>query len=765
MAAPNRSTAVRPGRAWRTVLALLAAASLLAAGAGFAPAAAGSPKADGAKSQTRTAELRGKTTPRAAAKDAKEHPRKVHAPLPKHTIKPPRPGAAPKVPVEPTLVNLDDDRARGNALVTAAPPLVSRPEFDGIANADQAGAHEPPDPWIAVGPSHVLQVVNGLVRISSRAGAEIVTVPNWAFFGLETTEYDADPRIIYDAYHGRWAGVLISFQADLGRNYLIVAISETSDPLGAWTLYALPYGSDFPDYPGIASSTDKIVLTAQPFADDPATPDPAGGEVYAGADVSWLAWTEILSGDVIHWYGLVRYDNVGVVRPGQVLSPSADVQLVGDSLLDGVVYHSRVMGTPASATIADWTSLGMTIANAAAPAGLQPRQPGDPATIAKAVDARITDAVWRDGYLWFVMTYAVTSNQGATWDLGARISRLTVTAGVPSLVDDTVFVDPGHDLFMPGVGVSGDGTAFLVFSESSPTDFVSSHAIAWTATGVSTYDLLIEEGDGTYAGIRWGDYVGVAADPSANAAVWQADEVPTADGDWRTVVSRLVLDTLPPTPPGAPNQALVANTTLWWDSIPVKVSWSAASDAGSGIARYELEAVDGGSATGYPTSTGTATSVTRNQWWVAYGEPAAPYRYRVRAIDGYGNAGTWTTGPALTPFVFQQGTGTSYSGTWKTAASSKYSGGTAKYSSTVGASVTFSFSGRSVAFVSYRSSTRGKVKVYVDSVYKAKVTLTSSTTMPRRIVYATGWSTSGRHKIKLVISSGRVDIDAFVVLK
>jgi hypothetical protein len=198
----------------------------------------------------------------------------------------------------------------------------------------------------------------------------------------------------------------------------------------------------------------------------------------------------------------------------------------------------------------------------------------------------------------------------------------------------------------------------------------------------------------------------------------------------------------------------------------VKVSWSAATDPGSGIARYQLEALTGGSTNLYPISTGTATSISQRHWWTPYGSSDRRYmQYRARAVDGAGNAGAWATGSSLYPYVYDQATGTTYSGTWSTSSSSSYYKGSAKYSSRAGASVSFLFSGRSVGFVSYRASTRGKVKVYVDNVYKGTVTLTSSASMAKRIVYAAGWSTSGTHRLKLVVSSGRVDVDAFVVLK
>jgi hypothetical protein len=764
MATRDRSSVARPGRAWRSGLVLLTAASLLLAGAALAPVAAGQPKADGARWQTRTAELRARTTPRGAAKQAKEHPRPAHRALPRLTVTPRTGGRPPKAAPEPTLLPAGGEPAEGGVLAPAAPLLVSSPQFDGIANADQADIYEPPDPWIAAGPSHVVQVVNGLVRISGKTGAEIVTVPNWAFFSLGPDELDADPRIIYDDYHDRWLGVLLSRPDDgsFADNYLNLAVSETSDPTGAWSIFWLPYAEYLPDYPGIASSTDKIVLSANEFE---------YGTTFAGASVAVIPWSQVAAGTAVSytWWG---WGDVWTIRPAQVLSPSADVHLVASDYLSEQfapheILYAKVTGAASSPIEPSWASAGVGLdwdyAYSCEP---QPRQPGSPATIAEAVDARITDAVWRNGALWFASTYPISDDGGTTCDLWARATALDVSGGAPATIVDVAFGSEGWDAFFPGVGISGDGTVFFVYSVSSPSAYVSTYARTWTPAYGWVAPQLIAAGEGTYSGSRWGDYVGVAADPSASAGAWQANEIPTADGSWRTVVSRLLFDLAPPAGPGVPNQTLLTNTTLG-DTVPVKVYWSAASDPGSGIRRYELQAVTGGgSALLYPFSTGTATSVSQRHWWTPYGSSDRRYmQYQARAIDGYGNVGGWATGPTVFPYVYDQLTGTSYSGTWRSSSAGSYYNGSVRYSSTAGASVTFSFTGRSVGFLSYRSSSRGKVKVYVDGVYKGRVTLTSSSAMARRIVYATGWSTSASHKLKLVVSSGRVDIDGFVVLK
>ncbi|MEX2184773.1 MAG: hypothetical protein WEC14_10025, partial [Chloroflexota bacterium] len=85
------------------------------------------------------------------------------------------------------------DLATTNGDATAAEPTA----FAGLQ--DTSGL-EPPDPWIAVGPDHVIQAVNTTFRISDRSGNALETVAMFDFFGLSAIDpgnYDAevfDPR-------------------------------------------------------------------------------------------------------------------------------------------------------------------------------------------------------------------------------------------------------------------------------------------------------------------------------------------------------------------------------------------------------------------------------------------------------------------------------------------------------------------------------------------------------------------------------------------
>ncbi len=179
-------------------------------------------------------------------------------------------------------------------------------------------------------------------------------------------------------------------------------------------------------------------------------------------------------------------------------------------------------------------------------------------------------------------------------------------------------------------------------------------------------------------------------------------------------------DTTPPTVK-APVTRLYATSTLGSTTAPLRTYWSA-SDA-SGVASYTLQrSVNAGSWTGVSLGSATATSIIQS---LTIG---TTYRYRVRASDTHGNVSAYSYSPTYQPLKTEQnGTGVTWGGTWTTTALSTASGGSLRYSSAAGAWASFTFTGSSIAWVSYKGPGRGSAKVYLDGVYYATLSLWAST--------------------------------------
>lgn len=220
------------------------------------------------------------------------------------------------------------------------------------------------------------------------------------------------------------------------------------------------------------------------------------------------------------------------------------------------------------------------------------------------------------------------------------------------------------------------------------------------------------------------------------------------------------------TPPaiGTPLTSMGSAATIASSTVPARISWTATDAGGSGLGLYDIaRSKDGGAFTTLATSLTSAAYSTS----LAVGHT---YRFQVRGRDNAGNLGPWKAAATVTAAITQQSSSAvKYAGTWSTASSSNFSGGSLKAAYRAGASATYTFTGRSVAWVTTRSSRNGAAKVYVDGVLVSALYLYASSTTYRYVAFQKTWTTSATHTIKVVVVGTarhpRIDIDAFVVLR
>jgi GH25 family lysozyme M1 (1,4-beta-N-acetylmuramidase) len=234
-----------------------------------------------------------------------------------------------------------------------------------------------------------------------------------------------------------------------------------------------------------------------------------------------------------------------------------------------------------------------------------------------------------------------------------------------------------------------------------------------------------------------------------------------ANGLTRTTTMNLVVaDGIAPTVT-VPATRLYAGAVLG-STVPVRASW-VASDPG-GISKTALQrSVNGGSWT-----TATLSSATATSYIASLGNGTA-FQPRARATDRNGNTSAYSTGLTTRSVFIQQTTAyATWSGAWHTSRSSSASGGDLKYATAKGASMTFRFTGSSIAWVAAKGPTRGNATIYVDGVYAGTARLNSSTSKSRVVAFARNFAGNGSHTLKIVVAGtaghARVDVDAFVRL-
>ena len=176
--------------------------------------------------------------------------------------------------------------------------------FDGLTLRNQRLANggnqftvEPPDQGLCVGNGFVLESVNDVLRVWDTNGNALTGVIDLNTFyrypaaiNRTTRAFGpsiTDPSCVYDAATQRWFHVVLTLDrkgttsALSGKNHLDIAVSDSADPRGNWTIYKLPVQNDgtdgtpnhfctggpcLGDYPHIAVNRDGLYITTNEFA-------------------------------------------------------------------------------------------------------------------------------------------------------------------------------------------------------------------------------------------------------------------------------------------------------------------------------------------------------------------------------------------------------------------------------------------------------------------------------------------------------------------
>ncbi len=128
----------------------------------------------------------------------------------------------------------------------------------------------PPDTHGAIGPNHVMTMLNTQVRIQSRAGTtnySTVALSSW-WTGVGTFTSIFDPRILYDPYENRWIAIS-AVDANLSTSGILLGASTSSDPTGTWTrqrVKADAAGTAWADFPSVGFNKNWIVVQVNLFS-------------------------------------------------------------------------------------------------------------------------------------------------------------------------------------------------------------------------------------------------------------------------------------------------------------------------------------------------------------------------------------------------------------------------------------------------------------------------------------------------------------------
>jgi len=284
----------------------------------------------------------------------------------------------------------------------AAPPLIS--DFEGITYTNWI----PPDPVLAVGPDHLVMVVNSSWAIYDKTGTQLflTTLDAW-FSGISPPGSAFDPKVIYDHHAGRW--VILALAVNATSSSYLISVSDDSNPTGSWWNWNIDAAVDGAtptnngaDYPGLGFDENNAVYITSNQYDDYLN----GSFEYAKLRIlykSELYW--VGSGGALSWWDFWNFTNADAstaftLKPAHTFGTPGVEYFVNTHSGGGSSVTlwalTNPLGTPPTMTRQATVSIGTYTAppNAA--------QPGvsDPTDYIHTFDCRTQDVQYRNGHLY-----------------------------------------------------------------------------------------------------------------------------------------------------------------------------------------------------------------------------------------------------------------------------------------------------------------------------------------------------------------------------
>jgi hypothetical protein len=498
---------------------------------------------------------------------------------PKKLPKPSRPSVArPSKPVlsrtagavtDPRVVKPSGVAAPSpvEATLTTNPP-VGQPGVDGFSHDGGPNTlTQPPDPWVAAGPDHVIQTVNLSMQILDRSGNLIQAFDIAEFFQLPVGFGNSDPRVIFDSLHQRWVITEVSWVCDGsgGIGYIDYMVSSTADPTDPWRLDYIGFNNFLPDYPAPGTSTVNLAFAANMFAMDPGADCVGGAGVsYAGAEWLFTDWAEVIrpaTAPPTHVREFPVADTayftprIAVQTPATSATLFSVVQFFDASYAGPIPGYFQFSGSAAAGPLAFTGSTHLSndgvVAEWVDPLLFTfPQQPGLTPEVTQAIDSRPTDAIWQANKMTWVSTDGCTPFGDAGLQDCVRVTQINTSganfATPPTAVQDFLIAEAETDNYYAGIGQSLDGALHVTWTKSSEIGgiYPSSYAAYQLASdpdhSISPPELLkAGSTSSSFTGTRWGDYNGVSQDPQVPNAVWQANMYSGGALNWKTFVSQL----------------------------------------------------------------------------------------------------------------------------------------------------------------------------------------------------------------------------------
>ncbi|MEO6168445.1 MAG: T9SS type A sorting domain-containing protein [Chitinophagales bacterium] len=455
-------------------------------------------------------------------------------------------------------------RPNPDALPQGADPAVQTSYakgFDGLTSATILSNWEgltanvdPSDNTLAVGQNHVMQMTNNnsstYIRIWDKSGN--ILVNNTKVSSITGISDLGDPNLIYDHAAKRYVLlVLYSFS----QNKLVVCVSQTSDPTGAYYVYTFTTTNGFPDYPKIGVWGNSYFITTN--SNSPT--------IFA------LKRSDMLDGvgtGTVQAFTLAGFPSVGfeaaapVHRTGSKSPPSGEKAMVirvADDAWGGSVGSDHLeifkikinWNNSASSSITGPFSLPILPFNSNL-CGFNSLscipQPGTTTKLDPLGGIVMDKVQYRNmgNYESIVLSHVCNSDGNGT--AGVRWYELRKDANGEWYIYQEGTYSPDTDSrFMSSISINKSGAIALGYNISSSSVFpgirITGRDTCDALNTMSVAETVVKAGSSRNASNRYGDYNAMVADPK-DGSFWMTANY-NVTTDWTTNVVHFTLDPCP----------------------------------------------------------------------------------------------------------------------------------------------------------------------------------------------------------------------------
>jgi hypothetical protein len=395
----------------------------------------------------------------------------------------------------------------------------------------------PPDPFIGVGPGHVVEVVNTEIAFFTKAGVKQFqqSLGSTGFFsGVATTTFVFDPKVAYDQGSRRWIVVVLEQDDSPQVSGLLLAISDDQDPNGSWTKYRFNVkqtrnGQNYWwDYPTIGFNRDGVVLTGNMFSFTTNS---------AFARALTIRKSQLLAGGAVSFF-LFNIDNAFTVQAARTFENTTTTLygIAANNTTSHRVFAWRnFAGTP---------TMVSSLVTIPAYVQFNGRATSTNGTTLDPVSDRLMDSAFRAGRLLVAHTVKVSStdNRGMVRWYEFAVNSWPTSGAVSRVQSGNVKLAAPNHLIMPAIGKNGVGAISLVLTRSSNVAAADLYVCSRKQTDAlgtmgPLQRLATSVASTGNPNERWGDYFAVTIDPGASNKLWGVGEVFGPGGQWRTEIA------------------------------------------------------------------------------------------------------------------------------------------------------------------------------------------------------------------------------------